>query len=334
MSKVSVVLAAYRGEKYIADQLWSLFAQTYPLDEILIGDDSPDDATETAVRGMLHRAPSHCRVDYCRNGVQLGVDRNFEALMRKASGDLIFICDQDDIWSKRKIERMVVEMEAHPECELLSCGSTQFEILKDEADGRCRRIYRAVPMPSGELLKKVNEENPFLLLRYFCPAQGHNFAIRRSFLKIILPFQNDFECYDFWIFCAAIMTGKIRVMNQSLAWQRVHGQNCSCPYLLSEQKNPLIARFRTMRMNYFGTDEITSVFNRFRKLLEFSTGRLAEYAVPELVEQLRLLSAFYALRMTIRQSHLFSRVFYCLKHQADYRFHASGIRSMIRDIIF
>ena len=30
MSKVSVVLAAYRGEKYIADQLWRLFAQTYP----------------------------------------------------------------------------------------------------------------------------------------------------------------------------------------------------------------------------------------------------------------------------------------------------------------
>ena len=110
MRKVSVVLAAYRGEKYIADQLRSLFVQTYSPDEILIGDDSPDDATETVVREMLHRAPPHCRVDYCRNREQLGVDRNFEALTRKASGDLIFICDQDDIWSKRKIERMVVEM--------------------------------------------------------------------------------------------------------------------------------------------------------------------------------------------------------------------------------
>ena len=328
--KISVVMAAYNGRPFISQQIESILTQLGGDDELIISVDPSSDGTYELVREL---ALADKRIQLYQGPGQ-GIIANFENAIRKTSGDIIFLSDQDDIWSKRKIERMVVEMEAHPECELLSCGSTQFEILKDEADGRCRRIYRAVPMPSGELLKKVNEENPFLLLRYFCPAQGHNFAIRRSFLKIILPFQNDFECYDFWIFCAAIMTGKIRVMNQSLAWQRVHGQNCSCPYLLSEQKNPLIARFRTMRMNYFGTDEITSVFNRFRKLLEFSTGRLAEYAVPELVEQLRLLSAFYALRMTIRQSHLFSRVFYCLKHQADYRFHASGIRSMIRDIIF
>ena len=71
MSKISVVLAAYRGEKYIADQLWSLFAQTHIPDEVLIGDDSPDDATGIAVRRILHRAPPHCHVDYYRNKTQL-----------------------------------------------------------------------------------------------------------------------------------------------------------------------------------------------------------------------------------------------------------------------
>ena len=71
MSKISVVLAAYRGEKYIADQLWSLFAQTHIPDEVLIGDDSPDDATGIAVRRILHRAPPYCHVDYYRNKTQL-----------------------------------------------------------------------------------------------------------------------------------------------------------------------------------------------------------------------------------------------------------------------
>ena len=38
--KISVVIGTYHGEEYIAEQLLSLFHQTLPPDEILIGDDS------------------------------------------------------------------------------------------------------------------------------------------------------------------------------------------------------------------------------------------------------------------------------------------------------
>lgn len=173
----------------------------------------------------------------------------------------------------------------------------------------------------------------FSLLRIFVRL-GAQFCNPPFFLKIILPFQNDFECYDFWIFCAAIMTGKIRVMNQSLAWRGFTGRIVPVHIFWANRRirwlhgSGLCGWIILVRMKSL------PYLTGFGNYWNFQQDGLAEYAVPELVEQLRLLSAFYALRMTIRQSHLFSRVFYCLKHQADYRFLASGIRSMIRDIIF
>ena len=42
---VSVVIVAFHGEKFIGELLKSLFTQTYPPSEILIGDDSHDNQT-------------------------------------------------------------------------------------------------------------------------------------------------------------------------------------------------------------------------------------------------------------------------------------------------
>ena len=51
--KISVVIAAYNGEKYIAEQLKSLLAQTRQPDEIIICDDSENDLTFQAVQTSL-----------------------------------------------------------------------------------------------------------------------------------------------------------------------------------------------------------------------------------------------------------------------------------------
>lgn len=45
MKTVSVILASYNGGKYIRNQLDSILAQTYPVYEILIGDDGSTDDT-------------------------------------------------------------------------------------------------------------------------------------------------------------------------------------------------------------------------------------------------------------------------------------------------
>ena len=57
MKTVSVILASYNGEKYIKEQIDSILAQTYPIYEILIGDDGSADNTMRILKSY-HRMAS------------------------------------------------------------------------------------------------------------------------------------------------------------------------------------------------------------------------------------------------------------------------------------
>ena len=87
--KISVIIAAYKGEKYITEQLQSIFLQTCQPDEILIGDDSQDNRMQYLIEKIAE--DWHGRILYFHNKKQLGHINNFFNLMSKASGDLIFL---------------------------------------------------------------------------------------------------------------------------------------------------------------------------------------------------------------------------------------------------
>jgi len=101
----SVAIAAYKGEKYISEQLESLFTQSRLPDEIVICDDSPDKATEELVKNLMNSSP--CKIYYHHNDSTLGVNDNFSKAISLCSGDIIFLCDQDDFWLPEKIKHML-----------------------------------------------------------------------------------------------------------------------------------------------------------------------------------------------------------------------------------
>ena len=110
---ISIVMTVYNGEKYLEEQLKSLARQTLLPDELLIGDDGSIDGTETVIRRMAGKLPFP--VYYVKNETRLGYAENFRQTAGRARGDLLFFCDQDDVWKRNKLERMVSVMEAHPE---------------------------------------------------------------------------------------------------------------------------------------------------------------------------------------------------------------------------
>ena len=105
MSKtVSVVLCTYNGAKYLREQLESVVNQTYPLHELLIQDDGSTDGTTDIAAEYAAKYPF---VRCLQNDGKHGLNPNFFSAMRKATGDYIAICDQDDIWELDKIEKQV-----------------------------------------------------------------------------------------------------------------------------------------------------------------------------------------------------------------------------------
>ena len=94
-SFLSIAMATYNGERYIAEQLSSIAHQTRLPDELVLSDDASTDGTLDIVKDFMKCAPFPIRLLVNRN--RLSSSRNFEVAMRACNGDIIFLCDQDDV---------------------------------------------------------------------------------------------------------------------------------------------------------------------------------------------------------------------------------------------
>jgi glycosyltransferase involved in cell wall biosynthesis len=104
LSKISVVICTYNGEKYIREQLDSILSQTYPVYEIIIQDDGSTDNTLSVVQNYQGKFPV---IQCFRNEKNVGCSKNFITAFQRATGDYIAPSDQDDIWFPHKIETML-----------------------------------------------------------------------------------------------------------------------------------------------------------------------------------------------------------------------------------
>ena len=104
MKTVSVVMCTYNGAKYIRQQLDSIIAQKYPIEEVIIQDDGSNDGTIEIVEEYSARYPY---IHLYRNEVNKGFNMNFITAFQRAKTDFVAISDQDDIWFADKIEKQV-----------------------------------------------------------------------------------------------------------------------------------------------------------------------------------------------------------------------------------
>lgn len=123
--KISVVVSVFNGEKYISEQLDSLRHQIRRPDEVLLFDDGSSDKTPQIVTDYITKY-SLANWKYTRNPENKGWRRNFMEGMWAASGDLVFSCDQDDIWHQDKLKIMSEVMENSPQISLLTSNYELF----------------------------------------------------------------------------------------------------------------------------------------------------------------------------------------------------------------
>lgn len=132
--KISVVVSVFNGEKYISEQLDSLRHQTRRPDEVLLFDDGSSDKTPQIVTDYITKY-SLANWKYTRNPENKGWRRNFMEGMWAANGELVFSCDQDDIWHQDKLKIMSELMENSPQISLLTSNYELFFEDGDHKDG-------------------------------------------------------------------------------------------------------------------------------------------------------------------------------------------------------
>lgn len=112
--KCCVLLSTYNGEKYIYQQLESLYNQTIGSGLVVyIRDDGSKDRTCELIRGFHNDHPEfNILLNPCSN---VGVQKSFMELMKTApEAECYAFCDQDDYWLPDKL-RVAYDMLSHSE---------------------------------------------------------------------------------------------------------------------------------------------------------------------------------------------------------------------------
>jgi glycosyltransferase involved in cell wall biosynthesis len=195
---VSVCMAAYNGERYIEAQLRSILPQLKPNDELVIVDDRSRDGTVDRIRAIqaeLRNTPAGPRILLVEHSQNQGVVQTFEDAIRSASGDILFLCDDDDLWAPDKVQRVLQVFAAHPETQVVSTGVA----LIDEHDQ---------PLANTDYLRfrkfTANLAANLLHNQY----QGSAMAFRSTLIRQILPFpRGRLFLHDAWIGTRNTLTG-------------------------------------------------------------------------------------------------------------------------------
>ena len=205
--KISVCMAAYNGEMYIREQIESILKQLKANDELIISDDNSSDKTSDIIREI-----NDPRIKFIINNGEKGYTKNFENALKKSSGDIIFLSDQDDVWVDNKVEIMLKHLEnADMVVSNAKIVDSQLQVIND----------------SHFLLHNVKKGfwNNFLKTRYI----GACMAFKRSVLDKALPFpkHQKYCAHDYWLTIVSEAFFRISLVYEPLLLYRRHDNNAS-----------------------------------------------------------------------------------------------------------
>lgn len=217
---VSVCIAAYNGEKFIEKQLLSIKNQTKKVQEVIICDDnSTDNTVEICQKFIKENCLDGWQV--VKNQKNLGYCLNFFGAIEKATGDIIFLCDQDDEWYENKVETMCKTLQSNPEIKVLS---SRYDII----DENSQIIENSGITYLGE---RFDNSLDFITVESLIGCsyiRGFATCFRAEVKKYLKPIDvKSLLAHDWFINIVGAIIGKSAVLNTKLCKYRYHQNNVS-----------------------------------------------------------------------------------------------------------
>lgn len=207
--KVAVLLSSYNGEKYINEQIESIFRQKDVDVTLFVSDDCSTDSTLEIVNHLSTKY----KINYSKNKINKNFTYNFLDLIYSHlhdDFDYFAISDQDDFWLDDKLIsgiNLLKKNNAHFYCSNLTIVD---ENLKN-------------PMMMNNF-KVTNFKLSHYLLENI--ATGCTVIYDKEYASILKKYYpNDIYLHDYWLFLVALSTTKIIYDNESHILYRQHENN-------------------------------------------------------------------------------------------------------------
>lgn len=253
-------MATYNGERYLEAQLNSIAQQAHLPDELVCCDDGSRDQSRQIIEDFAAKAPFDVRL--YTNEYQMGHAQNFARAISLAHGDIIMLCDQDDVWSPFKVENV------------LSCfhsEETPWLVINNAEIARADGSLTGLSYFSQ--CKALNIK----------PGIGCCISFLRFMKALYLPIPEN-HYHDYWIKQLTDLFSKVRYIDTSLQIYRRHPSTASITSDLDLTKRITFPVAYNVRHRASSRVHVTS---RLDNLNQFATRiRERRLVIPELEEQI------------------------------------------------
>lgn len=206
---ISVVIAVYNGERFLMEQINSVLEDLVLGDELVVIDDGSMDSSLRLLEDL--RSP-YIRMH--RNPVNLGVVASFERGLKLAVNDVVFLCDQDDIWLPG---RRAIVMESFEQDDTVSLVLSDAEVIDEDGDVTNSSFMRSRGGFAAGVFSTIWRN------RYL----GCAMAMRRSVLVKAIPIPSYVPMHDMWFGLVGKLIGRVVYIPHPLIQYRRHGRNVS-----------------------------------------------------------------------------------------------------------
>lgn len=217
MEHIAILLATYNGEKYLREQLDSLYQQTFTNWNIYIHDDGSTDHTSDILNEFAEKHDNFIILDYPS---QHGAKDNFLSMLQAVDADYYFFCDQDDKWCRNKIEKQITKIK-----EIENKEDKPILVFSDlfVVDSQMNLIDKSMWKLEGihpEFLTTFDEGGAFEFVT------GCTMLLNKKAKDTVVYPADKAVMHDSWItLCVLRSEGVIEAIHESLVFYRQHGNN-------------------------------------------------------------------------------------------------------------
>ncbi len=219
--KTSIIVLAYKHERYVLEALRSAVDQTLRADEIIVIDDASPDATRKIVEAFIRENSSFPLRLIC-NERNLGVTGSFARAAAAASGDVIFTLAGDDVAMPSRLEVVHAYLSARPttyavisNAQIIDESSTPKGLLDNCAGHLTPAALSVADLAPGE---------HFLRSRSSCGAAA---AYRAEVFRSFSPLRDGLYAEDDPAAFRAMLLGTCDFLPEPLVHWRRHANNLS-----------------------------------------------------------------------------------------------------------
>ena len=204
-ARVSVVTPFFNLEKFLAETIDGVLAQTYPRWELLLVDDGSTDSSRAIAQRYAERYPERIRYLAHEHRANRGTSASRNLALRHATGEYIAFLDGDDAWLPHKLEEQVAMLDAMPEAGALYGRSLWWYSWTGAMSDRRRDRPQPLGVRPDRLLPPPLLLTRALLDRAAFPCTS-SVIVRRRVVEVTGGFEEEFpRLYDDQAFFAKVL---------------------------------------------------------------------------------------------------------------------------------